>query len=99
MGQIFAAAGLFAEAAAMYEEAMTHSASRGLGLHGAVAAWMELREYEKAEAVYQAVLRTFGGHASIFGKMSKMYLAWRKNRLRKITPCAPYRQTQSRLTL
>ena len=36
------------------------------------------REYEKAEAVYQAVLRTFGGHASTFGKMSKMYLAWRK---------------------
>ena len=45
---------------------------------GAVAAWMELREYEKAEAVYQAVLRTFGGHASTFGKMSKLYLAWRK---------------------
>ena len=24
------------------------------------------------------MLRTFGGHASTFGKMSKMYLAWRK---------------------
>jgi len=78
MGQIFAAAGLFAEAAAMYEEAMTLQPREAAAYTGAVAAWMELREYEKAEAVYKAVLRTFGGHASTFGKMAKMYLAWHK---------------------
>lgn len=78
MGQIFAAAGLFAEAAAMYEEAMVIQPREASAYTGAVAAWMELREYEKAEAVYQAVLRTFGGHASTFGKMSKLYLLWHK---------------------
>ena len=78
MGQIFAAAGLFAEAAAMYEEAMTIQPRDSAAYTGAVAAWMELQEYEKAETVYKAVLRTFGGHASTFGKMSKMYLAWHK---------------------
>lgn len=78
MGQIFAAAGLFAEAAAMYEEAMAKQPRDPAAYTGAVAAWMELREYEKAEAVYMAVLRTFGGHASTFGKMSRMYMAWHK---------------------
>ena len=28
--------------------------------------------------VYRAVLRTFGGHPSAFGKMAKMYLEWHK---------------------
>ena len=37
-----------------------------------------MREYEKAENVYKAVLRTFGGHPSTFGKMAKMYLEWHK---------------------
>lgn len=78
MGQIFAAAGLFAEAAAMYEESMALQPREAAAYTGAVAAWMELREYEKAEAVYKAVLRTFGGHASTFGKMAKMYLDWHK---------------------
>lgn len=78
MGQIFAAAGLFAEAAAMYEESMALQPREAAAYTGAVAAWMELREYEKAEAVYKAVLRTFGGHASTFGKMAKMYLEWHK---------------------
>lgn len=78
MGQIFAAAGLFAEAAAMYEESISLQPRDSAAYTGAVAAWMELREYEKAEKVYKAVLRTFGGHASTFGKMAKLYLAWHK---------------------
>lgn len=78
MAQIFSAAGLFTEAAAMYEEAMEAQPRDPAAYTGAVAAWMELREYEKAEGVYKAVLRTFGGHASTFGKMSKMYLEWHR---------------------
>ena len=78
MGQIFSAAGLFAEAAAMYEESMALQPREAAAYTGAVAAWMELREYEKAEAVYKTVLRTFGGHASTFGKMAKLYLEWHK---------------------
>lgn len=78
VAQIFSAAGLFTEAAALYEEVMELQPREAAAYTGAVAAWLELREYEKAELVYKAVLRTFGGHASTFGKLSKLYLQWRK---------------------
>uniref|UniRef100_B8J3W6 Tetratricopeptide domain protein n=1 Tax=Desulfovibrio desulfuricans (strain ATCC 27774 / DSM 6949 / MB) TaxID=525146 RepID=B8J3W6_DESDA len=78
VGQIFSTAGLYQEAAEMYEEAITIQPREPAAYTGAVAAWMELREYEKAENIYKAVLRTFGGHPSTFGKMAALYLAWRK---------------------
>ena len=78
LGHIFAAAGQDVEAAAMYEEAMEAQPREAAAYTGAVAAWLRLREYEKAENVYKAVLRTFGGHPSTFGKMAKMYLEWHK---------------------
>ena len=78
LGQIFAAAGKYVEAAEMYEESMEVEPRAVAAYTGAVSAWMELREYEKAEKVYQAILRTFGGHPNTFGKMAKMYLEWHK---------------------
>lgn len=78
LGQIFAAAGQLMEAAEMYEESMEHEPRASAAYTGAVAAWTELREYERAEAVYKAILRTFGGHPNTFGKMAKMYWDWRK---------------------
>lgn len=78
LGQIFAAAGQLAEAAEMYEESMEHEPRASAAYTGAVAAWTELREYERAENVYKAILRTFGGHPNTFGKMAKMYWDWRK---------------------
>ena len=81
VAQIFAAAGLHQEAAETYEEAITKQARDPAAYTGAVLAWMELREYEKAESVYKAVLRTFGGHPSTYGKMAKLYLVWHKRQL------------------
>lgn len=78
LGQIFAAAGQLVEAAEMYEESMEHEPRASAAYTGAVAAWTELREYERAENVYKAILRTFGGHPNTFGKMAKMYWDWRK---------------------
>ncbi|SDF56916.1 tetratricopeptide repeat protein [Desulfovibrio legallii] len=78
LGQIFAAAGQDTEAAAMYEEAMEAQPREAAAYTGAVAAWLRLHEYEKAENVYKAVLRTFGGHPATFGKMARMYLEWHK---------------------
>ena len=43
-----------------------------------MAAWLKAGEYDRAEATYQAILRTFGGHPSTFGKMAALYLAWGK---------------------
>lgn len=78
VGQIFSAAGLYQEAAEIYEEAITRQPREPAAYTGAVAAWMELHEYEKAENIYKTVLRTFGGHASTFGKMAMLYLLWHK---------------------
>ena len=60
----------------MYEEAMQAQPREAAAYTGAVAAWLKLREFEKAENIYKAILRTFGGHPSTFGKMAKMYLEW-----------------------
>lgn len=80
LGQIFAAAGQHAEAAEMYEQAM-HSQPRETAPYtGAVNAWLALREFAKAENVYKAVLRVFGGHPATYGKMARLYLDWGKLR-------------------
>lgn len=78
LAEIFASAGKLTEAAEMYEESMQFEPRASAAYTGAVAAWIELREYERAENVYKAILRTFGGHPNTFGKMAKMYLDWRK---------------------
>lgn len=78
LGKIFAAEGQMVEAAEMYEESMQHQPREVAAYTGAVTIWLELREYEKAEKVFQTILRTFGGHPNTFGKMAKMYWDWRK---------------------
>lgn len=35
-------------------------------------------EYAKAEEIFLKILKQFGGHASTYGKMAKLYLLWRK---------------------
>lgn len=64
MAQIFAAAGLYQEAAETYEEAIAKQPRDSCCLYRRGGRLMELLEYEKAENVYRAVLRTFGGHPS-----------------------------------
>ncbi|MBQ4568260.1 MAG: tetratricopeptide repeat protein [Desulfovibrio sp.] len=81
LGQIFVAVGQHVEAAEMYEAAIQAQPRDGAGYIGAVNSWLALHEYEKAEKVYKAVLRTFGGHPSTFGKMAKLYLLWHKREL------------------
>lgn len=78
LGKIFAAEGRLVEAAEMYEESIEHQPREVAAYTGAVSTWLELREYEKAEKVFQTILRTFGGHPNTFGKMAKMYWDWRK---------------------
>lgn len=78
LGKIFASAGQIMEAAEMYEESIEAEPREVAGYTGAVNSWLELREYEKAEKVFMAILRTFGGHPNTFGKMAKMYWDWRK---------------------
>lgn len=78
LAQLFVAAGQHMEAAEMFEQAMEAEPRNPAGYTGAVTAWQELHEYEKAEEVYKAILRTFGGHPSTLGKMAKMYLDWRR---------------------
>lgn len=78
VGKIFEANGCLMEAAEMYEESIEAEPRESAAYAGAISTWLELREYEKAEKVFMAVMRTFGGHPNTFGKMAKMYLEWRK---------------------
>lgn len=78
LAKIFYARGQIVEAAEMYEESMEREPREASAYTGAVSAWLELREYEKAEKVFQSILRVFGGHPNTFGKMAKMYWDWRK---------------------
>lgn len=76
LAQIFSAAGLREDAALMYEKAMEAHPREATAHAGAIAAWTELGDYGRAEQAYRAVLRTFGGHPSTYGKMAGMYLRW-----------------------
>jgi Tfp pilus assembly protein PilF len=62
-------------AAEMFERAMEVQPQEPTAYAGAASAWVELHEHEKAEAVYKAALRTFGGHPATLGKMAKFYFA------------------------
>ncbi|MBD5642096.1 MAG: tetratricopeptide repeat protein [Desulfovibrio sp.] len=78
LARIFLAAGQQMEAAEMFEESIEHEPREVQAYSGAVTTWLEMREYERAEKVFQAILRTFGGHPNTFGKMAKMYWDWHK---------------------
>lgn len=78
LAKIFLAAGRHMEAAEMFEESIEHEPREAQAYSGAVNTWLELREYERAEKVFMAILRTFGGHPNTFGKMAKMYWDWHK---------------------
>lgn len=78
VAQIFQSSGSLMEAGEMYEESMEKEPREAAGYTGAVNVWLELREYERAEKAFQAILRTFGGHPNTFGKMAKMYWDWHK---------------------
>ncbi|MDR1776897.1 MAG: tetratricopeptide repeat protein [Desulfovibrio sp.] len=74
LARILNEAGQTRLAAEMFEKAMEAQPRESAAYAGAVNAWVALYEYEKAEAVYKAILRTFGGHPATFGKMAKFYL-------------------------
>lgn len=78
LAKIFIATGRQVEAGEMFEESMEFEPREVAGYTGAVNIWLELREYERAEKVFQAILRTFGGHPNTYGKMAKMYWDWHK---------------------
>ena len=78
VGKIFEANNCLVEAAEMYEESIEHQPREVAAYTGAIAAWLQLHEFEKAEKIFMAVLRTFGGHPNTYGLMAKMYWDWRK---------------------
>ena len=78
LAEVMLKAGQYREAGMMYESAMLASPRDARGYIGAVDCWLALKDYARAEACYQAVLRTFGGHPATFGRMASLYLAWEK---------------------
>lgn len=66
------------EAAELLEQAMEHfpKDSKSYGL--AAQCYIDVREFEKAEAVYQSAIRQFGRHPRTLLNLAKVYVAWNK---------------------
>lgn len=71
-------AGLFMEAADMLQEAIARFPATDAAYRDLVAAYRELQEFEKAEAVYLAAIKAFGAHPKTFLNMGRLYEEWRK---------------------
>lgn len=78
IGQRLQRAGLLFEAAEMFENAIAAFPKDGHAHAGAVAAYMGLQEYPKAEVAYIRALKQFGNHPKTLINMARMYLAWHK---------------------
>ena len=81
VGNHLSSAGLHYEAAEIYEEAIARFPRDAAAYRGAAMSWMEAQEYAKAEDIFLRILRTFGGHASTYGKMARLYYAWGRRAL------------------
>lgn len=64
----------YADAAEMFEQAMEHEPKEPDSYTQGINCYLQLHEYEKAEAVYMKILRQFGGHPTTFGRMAKLYM-------------------------
>ncbi len=64
----------FADAADMFEHAMENEPKEPDSYTQAINCYLQVHEYEKAEAVYMKILRQFGGHPTTFGRMAKLYM-------------------------
>lgn len=78
VGQHLADGEQYMDAADLFEKIMESNPKIAEAYSGAVDAYMNAREFSKAEVVFQKILRQFGGHPRTFGKMAQLYLAWQK---------------------
>lgn len=82
----YRSADLLMEAAEVYEYAIEQFPRESVSYVGAIGCYMELREYEKVERLYERVLQQFGLHPRTLCNMAKFYLLWRKKG--KASDCA-----------
>lgn len=78
VGQLLQTAKQYADAGEIFEESIAKHPRDVRAYVGAVNCYTAINEFEKCEAVYKAILRTFGGHPNTFGRMALMYLKWGK---------------------
>ncbi|MBO4313189.1 MAG: hypothetical protein J5838_02750 [Desulfovibrio sp.] len=76
MGRLLSAAELHREAALFHESAMQAHPRASAGYTEAVSEWLKAGDYARAEAVFLAILRVFGGHPATFARMAAMYADW-----------------------
>jgi tetratricopeptide (TPR) repeat protein len=78
VGEVFIAHKLFFEGAEILEQAMElfPKEARAYGL--AAQCYLDLNEFEKAEAVYLNAIKNFGKHPRTVLNLAKLYLKWNK---------------------
>ena len=62
----------------MYEESIEHQPREVVAHTGAIAAWLQLHEFEKAEKDIHGCFAHLWRPSHTYGRMAKMYWDWRK---------------------
>lgn len=78
VGELFAEAGLLAEALEMYTLAIQKFPGDEQAWRLAIVACDTLGEFQKAENLYLEALKLFGAHPLTYLNMAKFYLKWRR---------------------
>jgi tetratricopeptide (TPR) repeat protein len=78
VGELFAGAGLVAEALEMYTLALQKFPSDEQAWRLAITACDTLGEFQKAENLYLEALKLFGAHPLTYLNMAKFYLKWHR---------------------
>jgi len=78
IGEVFAGAGLQAEAAEMFCLALQKFPNDGEAWRLAIETYDTMGEFKKAEDLYLEALKVFGAHPLTYLNMAKFYYKWRK---------------------
>lgn len=78
IGKILIGAGLQWEAIEFLEQAVENFPRSSGPYADLVACYLEMREHEKAEALYLKVIKEFGEHPKTLVNLGRLYIAWSK---------------------
>ena len=98
MGQIFAAAGLFAEAAAMYEESMACNRARLRPIPGPLPRGWSCANTKRPRPCTRPCCAPLAGMPLPLARWQRCIWIGTKSMMRKKPPCVPCKQTRSRPT-
>lgn len=78
VGHILAETDFMPDAVPYFEQAITDFPRDSAPYSELAGCYLKLHEYEKAETLYMAAIRTFGAHPRTLTNLGRLYLTWNK---------------------